>query len=525
MRQAAEVRVRPGSAKATSTSLAAPIGGLNARDSIANMAATDAVLMENWFPKTTSVDVRAGYMAWNTFTGLAHTIMVYSGVTSTKVFVCVKNGSTYSIYDGTSAGALSSAVVGGGGATVEALTGAIFDYQSFGTTGGQYFVALNGLDTPVQYDGTTWIVSAMTGLTTANLFTAAVFKRRLWFAEKNSLNIWYLPVDSITGALTKLNIGPLFKLGGYINSIITVTDATEGNLEDYIGFLSSEGEISAFRGTDPGAAATWIQSAHFRVGRPVIKGNRTWCRVGSDAFILCADGVYPIRKAIQADSSSGWLAVSDKIRNLINGDIKQYSGSTGWQLMAHLSGAKLIVNVPSVLDTSSYQYVMNMQTGAWTKFINWNAFNFEVAGDTLYMGVNGKMVKADTTSADGTDPINFDCRQAYGYFNRRGQLKHMKLMRPIIGLDQGINLSIGVDTDYVSNFPAVSRAVSGGSGLDAWGGIWDVTWSGAVTVSKKWYGVTGSGHAIAPHIQGSTPGTVLSWSATDFIYEVGGAFT
>jgi hypothetical protein len=515
VRQAAEAYVRPGAQKSGATSIAAPIGGLNARDSVANMAATDAVLLENWFPKTTSVDIRAGYTAWNTFTGLCHTLMVYSGVSSTKVFSCVKNGSTYSIYDSTSQGALSSAVVGGGGATVEALTSARFDYQSFGTTGGQYFVACNGSDTPLQYDGTTWIVSAMTGLTTANLISVGVFKRRLWFIEKASLNVWYLPVDSITGALTKLNVGPLFKLGGYLNSIVTVTDATQGNMEDYIGFLSSEGEIVAFIGTDPAVAANWTQAAHFRIGRPIVQGNRTWVKVGSDAFILCSDGVYPIRRAIQADNRSGGLAVSDKIRNLINNDIQAFAGHLGWQVLFHATGAKLIVNIPYTEDITSYQYVMNTQTGAWTKYTGWSAFCFEVARDTLYMGMNGKVVKADTGSLDGSDAI------AYNYLGSRGRVKQMKMMRPIFALDNSIALAIGVDTDYRSNFNSATRTVSG-SGTDVWGGVWNATWSAGVTVARTWYGVNGDGHAVAPHIKGTTTGSTLSWSATDVIYENGG---
>ena len=520
-RVAQQPTVRPGTQKSSSTSLAAPIGGLNARDSVANMAPTDAVVLENWFPKTTSVDIRAGYTAWNTFTGICQTVMVYSGVSATKVFSCVKNGSTYSIYDSTSSGALSSAVVGGGGATVEALTSARFDYQSFGTTGGNYFVAVNGTDTPLQYDGTNWIASAMTGLTTANLVSVGVFKRRLFFIQKNTLDMWYLPVDSITGALARFNLGPLFKLGGTINSIVTVTDATEGNMEDYIGFLSSEGEILAYRGTDPSVAASWILAAHFRIGRPVCTGNRTWCKVGTDAFVLCADGVYPLRKAIQADNRSGGLAVSDKIRNLINSDVQSYGTLKGWQVLFHPTGAKLIVNVPTTEDLVSYQYVMNTQTGAWAKYTAWNAFNFEVAKDTLYMGGNGVTVKADSGSTDGIDPIAFDARQAYNYLGSRGRLKHVKMMRPILGLDQSINLAIGVDTDYAANFNSTSRTVTGG-GTDVWGGIWDTTWSGSVEVSSKWYGIIGDGHAIAPHIKGSTSGTVLSWSATDLIYESGG---
>lgn len=521
LRQPAEIRIRPGAQKSRSTSLPAPIGGLNARDSVANMASQDAVTLENWFPKTTSVDVRNGYTSWSTFTGLCQSVLIYTGLTATKVFPCVKNGSTYSIFDGTSSGALSTAVVGGGGATVQALTSTRFDSANFGTTGGQYFVCVNGADTPLQYDGTTWIVSAMSGMTTSALISVGVFKRRLWFIEKNTFNCWYLPVDSITGALTKLHVGPLFKLGGNLNSIVTVTDSTNGNMEDYIGFLSNQGEVVCFTGTDPSSSTTWTQAAHFRIGRPVTLGNRTWSKWGSDAVVLCADGVYPLRKAIQANAGSGGLTVSDKIRNLLNGDLAIHGGKYGWQVIVHPTGGKLFVNVPTAEDSTSYQYVMNTETGAWCKYTGWTAFHFAVALDTLYYGGSGVMVKADTSAYDGSTLITADCVQAYNYFGSRGNTKQMKMMRPILASDGAFNLGIGTNVDYRDSGVAYLRPVGSGGG-DPWAGIWDATWSGSVIAELKWYGVNGVGHAVAPRVKAQTNGTVLSWSATDIVYEVGG---
>ena len=46
---------------ATTTSVPAPIGGWNARDSLANMSPTDAVQLVNWFPTPTDVTMRKGY--------------------------------------------------------------------------------------------------------------------------------------------------------------------------------------------------------------------------------------------------------------------------------------------------------------------------------------------------------------------------------------------------------------------------------------------------------------------------------
>lgn len=520
MRFAQEVKVQPGAQKSASTSIPAPIGGINARDSIANMKATDAVEMENMFPSTTSVDVRKGNTAWSTFTGLCQSILVYNGPTATKVFPCVRNGSTYSIFDGTTAGALSTAVVGGTVPAVQTLTNTRFDYVCFGTTGGNFLSAVNGVDVPIEYNGTAWSASATTGGTPANYFTVAVYARRLWYGVKDSLRVRYLPVDTKSGATSELDLAPLFRLGGYLNSIITLTDDGSG-LMNYIGFLSSEGEIVAFTGTDPADANNWTLAAQFRVGRPVIKGNRCWAAWGADALVMCADGVYPIRKAISAQNQSAGLAVSDRIRNLLNNDLSVHGARYGWQVMVHPTGAKVIVNVPTSEDSASHQYVMNTETGAWCKFTGWNGFVFEVARDTLWMGASGKMVKADVGSADGSAAINWNCKQAYNYFGSRGRAKQMKLMRPILATDGEFTMNVAVDVDYESRQITTLRNVGGGCG-DPWGGVWDVSWSGAVTRVGKWYGVNGIGHAIAPKIKGQTTDVTVTWSATDLVYETGG---
>ena len=41
-------------------SIPAPVGGWNARDSLANMAPTDAVVLENMFPNVSNVVLRGG---------------------------------------------------------------------------------------------------------------------------------------------------------------------------------------------------------------------------------------------------------------------------------------------------------------------------------------------------------------------------------------------------------------------------------------------------------------------------------
>ena len=509
---------------AQSHSLPAPIGGLNARDSVANMPEIDAIKLDNWFPSTTSVSLRKGHTSFATFTGDCETVIAYNGASS-KVFVAVDTTDNL-IIDATTGGAISTAVVGGSGPTVQSLTNVRFDYQNYGTTGGQFLSLVNGADTPLEYDGTTWSASSIsgTGLTVTDLHTNAVYAERLWFGGAG-FDVWYLPVNVITGTAVRLNLASLFKLGGTLSNIVTWSADTASLLADFIAFVSTEGEVVAFQGTDPSSASTWSRVGHFRVGKPVTTGNRCWTKIGSDAVIITADGLIPLSLAILQGRTNLAPAVSDKIRNSFNSDVSMHGARFGWQVCLHPEGQKLFVNVPTIENSTSYQYVMNTQTRMWCTFGKfasaWNAFCFESTKDTLYWGSAGVLAKADTGLDDAGDSITADAKQSFSYFGQRGRVKEMTLARPILSVDGPISLILGVDVDYQDTTPSSVVPISGNAG-DAWEVAWDAAWTGAAVIYRSWNSVRGVGFAIAPRIKVQADGINLSWAATDFAYVWGG---
>ena len=72
---------------AKTASIPSPIGGWNARDSLANMDAMDAVTMNNWFPTPTDITFRKGFSKYSIgITGQVNTLMNYSSPTGNKLF-------------------------------------------------------------------------------------------------------------------------------------------------------------------------------------------------------------------------------------------------------------------------------------------------------------------------------------------------------------------------------------------------------------------------------------------------------
>jgi len=268
--------------RAVTASLPSPIGGWNARDSLAEMNPLDAVQMVNFFPTPTDVTLRKGYTKTSTgIAGAVLSLMSYASPTTTKLFAATAT----IIYDASTSTATSSLTGNTDGKWIHSM---------ITTAGGSFMPAVNGVDPMVVYDGTRWSRSATTStaqtissitrggtgnltatlttasahnLVTGNTITVAgaipaefngtfritvtggstltytmatapsgnastvgtytinyfitgnnsntfayvnLFKERLYFVEENTLNFWYLPVDSINGAVTK------FPLGGHL---------------------------------------------------------------------------------------------------------------------------------------------------------------------------------------------------------------------------------------------------------------------------------------------------------------------
>ena len=144
---------------AKTASVPAPIGGWNGRDSLAQMAPTDAVQMVNWYPTPTDVTMRKGYTVVSTgITGAVHSLMNYNKATSGyNLFAAA--GTV--IYDAKPSPATS---------VFTGITNDKFQHVNITNTAGHFLVACNGVDPTLIYDGTAWFKVATT--TTAATISA-----------------------------------------------------------------------------------------------------------------------------------------------------------------------------------------------------------------------------------------------------------------------------------------------------------------------------------------------------------------
>lgn len=507
---------------ARTLTIPAPVGGLNARDALAAMPQSDAVILDNFFPGTTSVDLRNGYEAWSTgYPAAVESLMTYNGPTGSKLFAA--SGTAF--YDATVQGAVGAAVVSG-------LSNARWQHTNMGTPGGQFLYCVNGADYAELYNGTAWAqvtdtsTISITGVDTRNLIHVNQYANRLFFVEKNSCRAWYLPVNSVGGAAASLDFSPLFSLGGYLMAMATWTVDNAGGMEEYAVFVSSEGEIVVYTGTDPSTAANWVKAGRFRIGRPI--GRRCYVRMGSDLLLITADGFVPLSRALLTERAQT-NAVSDKIVNLVTNDVSSYGDHFGWQASLYPIGNKLFVNVPQVEGKVQYQYVMNTITGAWCRFTGWNANAFGMMGDSLFFGSNlgagansAFVARCDTGYSDGGAYIFGEAKGAFQYFGALGYQKQVTMARPLLQTSGNMQIAFAMDMDFNDAFPTTMPTFTGTAGTKWNSAKWNTfPWGGNPGIKKDWQGVTGIGDAGAFHMRVVNNKSALKWQAVQYVYRLG----
>lgn len=502
-------------------SLPAPIGGWNARDSLANMAPTDAVTLENMFPTVSNVVLRGGYTRHATgLGGQVQTLMAYSAGNSQKLYAIA--ATTNSVYDVTTAGAVGAAKVSG-------LTNAIWEYINVTTAGGNYLYAVNGVDKPILFNGTTWVrvdgasTPAVTGVTTTSLSNITLFKNRVWFIEKNTLKAWYLPTSSVGGAAQVLDLSAVAKYGGHLVDLDTWTIDAGYGVDDNLVFVTSNGEVIVYRGTDPSSAATWALAGIWKLGSPI--GARAMLKYAGDLLLLTYDGLLPMAQSLQSSRLDPRVALSNKIQGAIAAATSAYGGNhaaVGWQIVYSAKNNAVWINVP-VADNQQEQYVMNTITASWCKFTGWGAFCWEIYEDEPYFGGDGFVGKAwDSTYTDHTSNISTNTLQAFNYFDSRGVKKYFTRARPSIFTNGQPEIFVGMNVDFQieNNAAALSYA---GTSPGLWGtGLWDyAVWGANLAITNTWQGITGIGYCGALQFNSASSGLQIEWASTDVVFQTG----
>ena len=494
-------------------SLPPPVGGWNARDAIANMDPEDAVTLINWFPMPSDVMVRKGWTVANTgFGGMdVETVFAYNGPVQ-QFRLGAAGGSIYKC-DTTTASAM--------------VTGQQNDrYQYVNFTPGSgtpYIVACNGQDSVWNFDGSSWTHPAITGFSASNAVHVNVFKQRLWFVEENTLKAWYLNAQAISGSASAVDLTQFTRRGGELMAMGTWTiDAGEG-VDDYAVFVTSEGEVIVFQGTDPTSSSTWAMRGLWQLGAPL--GRRCLKKFGGDLLLITNDGVVPLSRALISSRVNPKIALTDKIQGAMSSAAQLYGANFGWELALCPLNSMLVLNVPVQEGFNQEQFAMNTITGAWGRFGEIEANCWEIFDEELYFGGAGVIGQfwSGFSDNDNVDNIQAEALQAFNYFGKRGRLKHFKEARPIFSSNGAPAVLARIEVDYQTSNTTGTLTFAPNSYAVWDAATWDVDmWGSDLAILKNWQTMGAIGTSAAVHVFTASKGIEVHWQATDFLYEVGG---
>ena len=160
------------------------------------------------------------------------------------------------------------------------------------------------------------------------------------------------------------------RFGGYLVAVANWTQDGGQGIDDLTVFVTSEGEVLVYTGSNVADADDWILRGSYKIGRPI--GYKCCLSYQGDVVIITQDGYIPLSSALAVDKvNSPQIAYSDIIRDLVCDRTKIYASRAGWQGIIYARGGYAIFNVP--LYKGFEQHVINVNTGAWCRFTDINS--------------------------------------------------------------------------------------------------------------------------------------------------------
>lgn len=516
------------------TTTPAPVRGLNAYDSIVSMPKGFALVLRNFYAQPYGCSVRKGFRRHCTegILGNVESLVSHNAMNK-KLYAFADDSGDTTMYEVTVPNAVAVPVITG-------LSNARWQSTSLPNAAGVNSVMVNGADDMIWINnaGTATIVSAGDGtantiknVNPSSLIGVYPHQKRLWFVEKESTRGWYLPPDQIYGEAKSFDFGGYWSKGGSLNQIITWTIDDGDGADDHLIAISTEGQVSVFRGLDVDAADNWELTGVYYAGAPV--GRRSAIRHGGDVLIVTELGIVFMSDLLKSTKVNPAEENITKYTQQILSNASSATGDLfGWQPFIFPASNMLLVNIPAT-ESTSYQLAMNDITKAWSEFIGYNAYCWALHNQLPFFGSLGGVYRAWEGTTDdeilsdlgvvtpGSD-IRAEAQTSFDYFESLGNQKHFKMVRPTILSRGAFQVSLAVNTDFVFDTPTAPGAFSpiepGRWDEDLWD---NAIWEGGLLTFKGWQSVTGIGTAAALRLLLRATSETY-WASTDWLIERGG---
>jgi hypothetical protein len=280
-----------------------------------------------------------------------------------------------------------------------------------------------------------------------------MYRSRLLFVEKDTLSAWYLPVDSVGGVAAENSLAGIFQRGGSLLFGATWSLDSGDGIDDKCVFVSTEGEVAIYEGSNPASASDWRLVGLYDIARPL--GINGTMQAGGDLLIATTDGIVPLSQAIQKDPAALSLsAVSRPIEPLWT-----FEAARATQPVELIKWATEAIGLV-VLPDAGRSLVVNLQTGAWALESGWSATCAELFLDRLFGGFSDGYIKAmDETGLDDDMPFTAQYCHSFGDGGDPTTYKRAQMVRYTFFASEDFEYRAGMSFDYTPEFGTAPNAV------------------------------------------------------------------
>ena len=503
--------------------LLAPSNGLNFRDPFLTLGPKDAVVCNNFIAKPVGCELRQGYQKHVTgLGGVVNSFLPYLAQSpdDNKIFAAVAGN----IFDVTTSGEdiepdVETTATDGYWSSIM-FSGPTQNFLCCTSPSGGYYT----------YDSSSgWVdrTADLTGFTGVPGCIAS-WKNRLFIVAAGTAKVYYLPVNSIQGAASELDFGPLLKHGGHVSGIVNWTLNAGLTIDNYFVVFGSQGDVLVYQGTDPDDVSTFAIKGIWYTGRPPV-GDRFFHEYGGELFVLTELGLLPLSKMVNGEVADSYNVMSARIQPVLSPLLSQLINDDHWEVMLVDNNDLLIISPPPVNEIYT-TYVMFIQTGAWSTFSGMPIRSMTNYLGQMYFGTDdgdvclGLLGNRDGVNVDGTggDEIVGQLQGGFNDFGSAANLKMFNMARPILIGQAQPSVQAQMNIEYKFN-PVYSTLTYSDDGSALWDdALWnEAAWAGELNTYAAWVGLQGMGYygSLRIAVKGR-PGT--TYVSSTVMYQTGG---
>lgn len=542
---------------ATPSTIIAPINGLNIRDPLANMQSRYALVLDNFFPRASDLQLRKGYVLYSSCYDIDHKdrppfvrLLSYAPATSTGNCLFAVSDEGFIKLD-TNKHTTPILKID------SPATNGLWQSVNFSNAADDWLWCCcgDGVNKARVYDGTKWTILDDTSTPALDYSTEWVdvcsFKRRLWMARRNSDVLYYLDVLAIAGTekdktLYSLPLGSLWNRGGSIIKIMNLTLDSGSGADDYLCIFSTEGQVAVYKGSNPNNDNDWGMVGIYDIPKPL--SANCFIKYGGDIILMTENGLLAFSEMFQtieikhsimssAIIHNAWLEAVDRLR-LVGKDKGLTLQQIGQYCSLCLYGEQNMLicsflhDITTDEDTGEpryiyIQYVLNTESRAWCRFKDLHMSAFTNHRDSVYCISSRYFYKFWEGYTDNKILITAIMKTAYFFPSGRGTNSRITLIRPTFQTQVvNVRYSLVIDSDYKElQRLKTPKVITNMRPLGIWDeALWDEAyWVGEPRVSQDWTTISHYiGKAMSLRLKIASRGQEVLLVGFDLITQSGG---